>query len=101
MYTEDEVDYLLDVYKKASNKQQVLTELSSQLGKSRRSIIGKLSRLGVYEKKVYLTKRGDVPVTKQELVHKLAIAWEIDLDSLEGLDKAPKAALQLLVNKFC
>ena len=57
MYTEDEVDYLLDVYKKASNKQQVLTELSSQLGKSRRSIIGKLSRLGVYEKKVYLTKR--------------------------------------------
>ena len=96
MYTKEEESYLLEAYSGAEDKQFVIDELASQLQKSRRSIIGKLSRLGVYEKKVYLTKRGENPVTKLELVAEIASAMAIPLEKLEGLEKAPKEVLKCL-----
>lgn len=96
MYTKEEENYLLEAYSGAEDKQFVIDELASQLQKSRRSIIGKLSRLGVYEKKVYLTKRGENPVTKLELVAEIASAMAIPLEKLEGLEKAPKEVLKCL-----
>jgi len=99
MYTEEEVEYLIETYSKATDKQEILSDLSSQLNKTRRSIIGKLSRLGVYQKKVYLTKRGENPITKLELVHKLSIAMEIPLEKLSGLEKAPKEVLKEILIK--
>ena len=96
MYTKDEENYLLEAYSGAEDKQLVIDELASQLSKSRRSIIGKLSRLGVYEKKVYLTKRGESPVTKLELVAEIAASLNIELAKLEGLEKAPKEVLKCL-----
>ena len=99
MYTNDEVDYLVEAYNGADDKQLVIDEIAEKLNKSRRSIIGKLSRLGIYEKKVYLTKRGETPITKAELVHQLAIKMDLPLEKLEGLDKAPKEVLKLLCSK--
>ena len=96
MYTKEEESYLLEAYTGAEDKQLVIDELASQLSKSRRSIIGKLSRLGVYEKKVYLTKRGENPITKLELVAEIAAATGIPLEKLEGLEKAPKEVLKCL-----
>ena len=96
MYTKEEESYLLEAYSGAEDKQLVIDELASQLSKSRRSIIGKLSRLGVYEKKVYLTKRGENPVTKLELVAEIAASLNIELEKLEGLEKAPKEVLKCL-----
>jgi len=96
LYTKDEESYLLEAYSGAEDKQLVIDELASQLQKSRRSIIGKLSRLGVYEKKVYLTKRGESPVTKLELVAEIAEKTGIPLEKLEGLEKAPKEVLKCL-----
>ena len=96
MYTKEEESYLLEAYSGAEDKQLVIDELASQLSKSRRSIIGKLSRLGVYEKKVYLTKRGENPITKLELVAEIAAALNIELTKLEGLEKAPKEVLKCL-----
>jgi hypothetical protein len=75
----------------------MVDQLSKELGKSAKSIIGKLSREGVYEKQVYVSKTGEPPVTKLELVAKLADANGLDLHKLEGLDKAPKNALKYLV----
>lgn len=98
MYTEEEVDYLRDEYLTAKDKQLKIDELANALGKSRRSIIGKLSRLGIYEKKVYLTKRGDQPVTKAEIVHQLSEKMNIPLSELEGLEKAPKEVLKRLLD---
>lgn len=91
MYTDQEVEYLLENY-----PERDIELLAEQLGKTRRSVIGKLSRLGVYQKKVYLTKRGEPPVTKAELVHRISEKLEIPLEKLEGLDKAPKEVLRLL-----
>ena len=97
MYTKEEESYLLEAYSGAVDKQFVIDELASQLQKSRRSIIGKLSRLGIYEKKVYLTKRGESPVTKLELVHLLSEKNNWQLEKLEGLEKAPKEVLKYML----
>jgi hypothetical protein len=97
MYTKEEENYLSEAYSGAVDKQLVIDELASQLQKSRRSIIGKLSRLGIYEKKVYLTKRGESPVTKLELVHQLSEKNSWQLEKLEGLEKAPKEVLKYML----
>lgn len=97
MYTKEEENYLQEAYSGAVDKQLVIDELASQLQKSRRSIIGKLSRLGIYEKKIYLTKRGESPVTKLELVHQLSEKNSWQLEKLEGLEKAPKEVLKYML----
>ena len=72
--------------------------LADELGKSNKSIIGKLSREGVYQRSVYVSKSGEAPITKIDLVS--LIASNLDLDDkrylLEGLEKAPKQVLILL-----
>ena len=98
MYSAEEVEYLTEQYTASVDKQEAIDELAAKLGKSRRSIIGKLSRLGIYEKKVYLTKRGEEPITKAELVHQIGRKLEIPVEKLEGLDKAPKEVLRCLLD---
>tara|TARA_B100000497_G_C7332076_1_gene219682 strand:- start:47 stop:349 length:303 start_codon:yes stop_codon:yes gene_type:complete len=98
MYTKEEENYLLEIYSGAEDKQFVIDELAGQLHKSRRSIIGKLSRLGVYEKKIYLTKRGEAPTTKLEIVHQLSEKNGWALEKLEGLEKAPKEVLKYMLD---
>lgn len=93
MYSEEEVEILRDHY--LANKD--VDALSTMLGKTRRSIIGKLSRLGIYEKKVYLTKRGESPVTKLELVARIESKLGVDCT---GLDKAPKDTLRRILDQL-
>ena len=54
-------------YQAAPNRQTVAI-LANKYGKSEKSIIGKLSKEGVYKRAVYVTKLGEKPVTKAELV---------------------------------
>lgn len=70
--------------------------LAKELDKTRKSIIGKLSREGVYRREPYKTKLGETPITKIELVHLAAHHLELEPEELTGLDKAPKAALKIL-----
>ena len=70
--------------------------LGSINNKSVKSIIGKLSREGVYRKQVYKTKSGEVPVTKEQLISGLAELFEIDSSKLMGLEKAPKQVIKYL-----
>jgi hypothetical protein len=70
--------------------------LAEELGKSPKSIIGKLSREGVYERAIYKNKSGNLPVTKVELVSNIATNLGIEMEHLEGLEKAPKATLKAL-----
>ena len=98
MYTDTEVEYLRKRYLEAEDKQEILDILSEELSKSKRSIIGKLSREGIYEKKVYVIKRGEMPVTKKELVANLAEVLERDLFRLEGVEKAPKEVLKHIID---
>jgi len=74
-----------------------IASIATKLGKSPRSIIGKLSRLGIYEKKVYVGKTGERPVTKLELCARIARHLELDV---EGLEKAPKGVLKEIAERL-
>jgi hypothetical protein len=45
---------------------------------------------------VYVSKTGESPITKVELVRQLAEKLEIDCVRLSGLEKSPKGVLKLL-----
>ena len=67
--------------------------LAESYGKTTKSIIGKLSREGVYQKTTYTTKTGAKPITKVEIVAQITDQLDLDSQSVAGLEKAPKAAL--------
>ena len=94
-YTEEQVKYMVEAYKDNPSRETV-DELAEELNKSVKSIIGKLSREGVYKKTVYKTKTGEDPVTKKELVVELSELLGLEYSKIAGLEKAPKADLKLL-----
>ena len=94
-YTREQTDYIVGVYESEPTMETV-NELADELEKSPKSIIGKLSREGVYKRNVYVSKSGCAPVTKTELVTTIAYALGLEPDRLEGLEKAPKQVLLLL-----
>jgi hypothetical protein len=60
-----------------------------------RSVIAKANRMNVpYARKQPTTKSGDPVVKKADLVAQIAASMETTVSALDGLDKAPKAALQ-------
>ena len=65
-----------------------------------RSVISKLSSLGVYKKKVYLTKRGETPVKKSEYIERIALALDMDLELLESLEKTNKSLLMVISERL-
>lgn len=71
-------------------------ELAAQLDVPVRSVIAKLSSVGVYQKRSYLNKRGEVPIKKEEYIDRLAILLGVDVDRLESLEKVNKNVLKLL-----
>ena len=75
-------------------------ELAHQLQVPTRSIIAKLSSLGVYQKKSYLNKRGEVPVKKSEHIEQIATLLDCDLELLESLEKVNKVVLKLIQQKL-
>jgi hypothetical protein len=94
-YTEEQTKYLVEVYEKNPNRETV-DLLAIELEKSAKSIIGKLSREGVYRREVYRTKTGENPISKAEIVQSLSELLSIDPNSLVGLEKAPKGVLKQL-----
>jgi len=94
-YTEQITKELIEAYEDEPTRETV-ERLAETYGKSVKSIIGKLSREGVYRREVYRSKTGDLPVTKVEVVNSIADVLGIEPESLAGLEKAPKAALRNL-----
>jgi hypothetical protein len=94
-YTKDQTEYMIEKYKTNPSRDTV-EELADEFSKSIKSIIGKLSREGVYRREVYRTKTGENPVTKVEIVSNIADALGIEIDNLAGLEKAPKATLKAI-----
>ena len=80
----------------AKPDRETVDKLAEELNKSIKSIIGKLSREGVYRKAVYKTKTGELPVTKAELIIKIANTLNANSEKLKGLEKAPKQELKYL-----
>lgn len=65
-----------------------------------RSVIAKLSSLGVYKKKEYLTKRGEVPIKKEEYIERIAALLDVRSEFLESLEKVNKAVLALIATRL-
>ena len=91
-YTKEITDKIVEQYKSG----QTIQDIANTLNVPDRSIIAKLSSLGVYQKKTYLNKRGEVPVKKWEYIEQLAQLLQVPSDQLEGLEKVNKSVLILL-----
>lgn len=99
-YTKEQTEQMVKEYLDAPTPETV-NKLALRLQKSKKSVIGKLSKEGVYRRQVYKTKTGEDPETKLELVAQIADELDMFVEQLQGLDKAPKAALKNLRNKLC
>ena len=91
-YTQEITDRMVQQYKQQVPVQQI----AATLDVPERSIIAKLSSLGVYHKKPYLNKRGETPIKKSEQIQRLATLLEVDAEQLESLEKVNKTVLTLL-----
>lgn len=94
-YTEEETQLCIDTYTADPSRRSV-DILAEKLNRSTKSIIGKLSREGVYRREGYKTKTGEVPTTKTEIVSNISDYLDLELADLEGLEKAPKRALKVI-----
>lgn len=72
-----------------------IDEICEQLGKSRKSVIGKLAREGLYRRAPYMSKTGEPPITKPALVAQIEEYVDVEL---EGLEKASKQSLKKLLD---
>tara|TARA_R100001377_G_C3151497_1_gene96443 strand:- start:436 stop:762 length:327 start_codon:yes stop_codon:yes gene_type:complete len=94
-YTDEQVRKMIIEYTITPDRATV-DRLAKELDKSIKSIIGKLSREGVYQKAIYKTKSGEVPMTKQEIILAMATALGIDSSKIMGLEKAPKQDIKFI-----
>lgn len=97
-YSEEVTATIVAAYA-ASPTMDTVRALAETYEKTTKSIIGKLSREGVYQKTNYTTKTGAKPVTKVELVTELADILAVDLAKVAGLEKAPKGALLVILEE--
>ena len=95
-YTKEITDKLIEDYKKGITVHNLAVDLEVP----ERSIIAKLSSLGVYQKKQYLNKRGEVPIKKSEHIDRLAELLDVPPEQLESLEKVNKQVLVLLEKRL-
>lgn len=98
-YTEEETDICKSEYEKNPTKDTVAL-LAEKFNRSTKSIIGKLSREGVYRREEYVTKTGDRPVTKLEIVAEIAEYLDLEVEALAGLEKAAKGTLKVILERL-
>ena len=91
-YTKELTDRLVSDYNAGIPVQQIALNLDVP----ERSVIAKLSNLGVYKKKQYLNKLGEPPVKKEVYIERIAELLDTNLELLESLEKVNKRVLILI-----
>lgn len=91
-YTKEITDRIIELY---TTKVPVL-QIARELDVPERSVIAKLSSVGVYQKKTYTNKRGEIPVKKSEHIEQIAQLLDCDLELLESLEKVNKNVLVMI-----
>ena len=91
-YTAEQTTALVEAYKAAPTAETVAA-FAESFGKSVKSIVAKLSREGVYQKKEYTTKAGAKPVKKEALADELQMVFGLSEAEADSLAKANKTAL--------
>lgn len=77
----------------ASPTPETCAQLANELDVAPRSVIAKLSSLGVYQKRGYLNKRGEAPVRKGTYIEQIAAALGMAPELCESLEKVNKNVL--------
>lgn len=95
-YTKEIIDRMVADYQSKVS----VYDLAQQYNLPERSIIAKLSSLGVYQKKTYVNKRGEVPIKKSEHIENISVLLDCDLELLESLEKVNKVVLKLIESKL-
>lgn len=95
-YTQEMVDTISSEYS-ANPTRATVDALAEKFDKTPRSIIAKLSALGIYVKVERVTKRGEPVVRKDELVAQVQASVGRELPSLA---KMTKVDLQNLIDFF-
>ncbi len=95
-YNKETTDRIIQLY---TNKVPVL-QIATELDVPERSVIAKLSSLGVYQRKTYVNKRGEIPVKKSEHIEQIADLLDCDLELLESLEKVNKNVLIMIVTEL-
>lgn len=95
-YTKETTDQIVAQYQGGV----LVEDIAQVLGVPTRSVIAKLSSLGVYQKKSYLNKRGEPPVKKEVYLEEIAILLGRDLEVLESLEKCNKSVLKILLERL-
>ena len=93
-YTDEMVAHMTEAYV-ANPSRETVEALASEMGKTVRSVIAKLSREGVYVAQPKVTKTGEPVVRKAELVAQINAHFDAEMPTLV---KASKADLQKLVD---
>jgi len=101
-YTPELTTQLVAAYREGNTPEALSALFTLQQGEEvpTRSIIAKLSSLGVYKKKEYTTKRGETPVKKEEYIERIAALLDVNAEILESLEKVNKSVLQLIERKL-
>lgn len=94
-YSDEQVQLMVEKYNLTPSRETV-EALAKEFSKSPKSIIGKLAREGVYQKIEYVSKTGEKPITKIEIVKEIAESLDLEVTQLNGLEKSPKGVLKLL-----
>ena len=111
-YTKEQTDELVSGYKaiseldisdaaKHDEREDFILKYMGKHDKSKKSIIAKLSKSGVYISRPRISKvTGEKPETKEQMLQKIANKLGMDVSKLEGIDKSPKIALQNLLKRL-
>lgn len=88
-YTPEQTAALVTAYKQGVDVQT----LALDMGKTVRSVVAKLSREGVYQKKEYVTKTGERAVKKDAHAEAIGAILKMTENEVDSLTKANKTAL--------
>ena len=101
-YTPEILDRIIKTYEEKPSLATVDT-LSKEFNIPRRSIISKLSALGLYQKQQYVDKTGSLPAKKEFFIEEIGELLDIDVPLLDSLEKCNKMTLRLIfdgINKL-
>lgn len=99
IYTPQVVEKIRQAYL-ASPTTETCSTLAAELGVPPRSVIAKLSSLGVYQKRGYLTKQGEPPVRKGVYIDQIAAALGMPPELCESLEKVNKNVLVAIAGRL-
>lgn len=96
-YTPEMTAELVAGYK-ASPTAETVNAFAVKFGKTAKSVVAKLSKEGVYQKKEYVGKTGEKPVAKDSMATEIAKVLDLTDAEADSLTKANKSALAKIAN---